>query len=45
MEASRSRRSHAGYAFTYDKEKRKRSQLKPIQSKQVEHPKLNQSTP
>ena len=45
MQASRSRRSHAGYACTHDKEKHKPSQLKPIQSKQVEHQKLNQTTP
>ena len=37
MQASRGRRSHAGHACTYDKEKHKPSQLKPIQSKQVEH--------
>ena len=42
MQASRGRRSHAGYAYTYDKEKHKPSQLKPIQRKQVEHQKLNQ---
>ena len=35
MQASRGRRSHASYACTYDKEKHKPSQLKPIQSKQV----------
>ena len=45
MQASRGRRSHAGHACTYDKEKHKPSQLKPIQSKQIEHQKLNQTTP
>ena len=45
MQASRRLRSHASYACTYDKEKQKLSQLKPIQSKQVEHQKLNQTTP
>ena len=35
MQASRRLRSHASYACTYDKEKHKPSQLKPIQSKQV----------
>ena len=45
MQASRGRRSHTAYACTYDKEKHKPSQLKQIQSKQVEHQKLNQTTP
>ena len=45
MQASRGRRSQAGYACTYDKEKHKHSQLKLIQSKQVEHQKIKQTTP